>query len=107
MPDNYDLDPCVICNEPQTKTILSSFDGIHQICPRCGEFKMSGRALTTVSQTLGSDKRAKLSGWVLEQYRSGSVPMINGSNINSILSRPLPSVIVKKGVKNHIHQSFY
>lgn len=41
---------------------------------------------------LGTEKRARLSGWVREQNRSGSVPMITSDNLDKILARPLPSL---------------
>ncbi len=93
MPNEIDIDPCIICTEQQAETIPPTFSGIHQNCPRCGEFKVSGRALTIIDKGLGKEKRAKLSGWIFEQYRSGVIPMITGSNLDSILSRPLPSII--------------
>lgn len=88
-----EIDPCVVCNEEQAKTLAPDFDGIHQICPRCGEFKVSGTALAVVERGLGKDKRAKLSGWVFEQNRAGAIPMITTANIDNIFARPLPTVI--------------
>lgn len=43
-------------------------------------------------QGLGTAKRALLSGWVRNQNRSGSVPMITSENLQKILSIPMPSV---------------
>jgi hypothetical protein len=87
-----DKDPCVVCNEQTADTIPPNFDGIHQKCPRCGEFKVSRTALTKLGHGLGKEKRAKISGWVLEQNRGGAVPMITTSNLEKILLRPLQSV---------------
>lgn len=92
MPNEHNLDPCIVCTQQQAETLPSDFDGIHQKCPRCGQFKVSGTALSILSQGLGSEKRAKLSGWVLAQNRAGEVPMITSINLNSILARPIPSV---------------
>lgn len=92
MPEENDKDPCIICIEQQADTIPPGFDGIHQICPRCGEFKASGTALTSLAHGMGKEKRAKLSGWVLEQNRAGAVPMLTTANLDNIISRPLPSV---------------
>lgn len=86
-------DPCVVCATEQAETIASDFDGIHQNCPRCAEFKVSGTALSIMGQALGKDKRAKISGWTLEQNQSGSLPMITSENLTKIIERPLPSVI--------------
>lgn len=92
MPEHHDKDPCVVCATQQADTISPDFDGIHQCCPRCGEFKVSGTALAILSQGMGTEKRAKLSGWVLEQNRAGAIPMITADNLKMILARPLPSV---------------
>lgn len=43
-------------------------------------------------RSMGKEKRARLSGWVREQNRAGSVPMITSDNLDKILTRPLPSV---------------
>lgn len=93
MPNDKDFDPCVICTTQNTETIPPTFNGTHQKCPRCGEFKISGRALAIVSKSLVKKIRAKLSGWVREQNHAGAVPMITGSNLDAIISRPLPTVI--------------
>ena len=92
MPAEYEKDPCIVCNDQQADNLPSDFDGFHQNCPRCGEFKISGTALTRLSQGIGKEKRAKLSGWVLEQNRAGALPMLTTTNLENILSRPLPSV---------------
>lgn len=87
-----DKDPCVVCTEQTADTIPTSFDGIHQKCPRCGEFKIAGSALPALGKGLGKEKRAKLSGWILEQNRAGAIPMLTTNNLEKILLRPLPSV---------------
>jgi len=87
-----DKDPCVICTQETAETIPPDFDGIHQECPRCGEFKVSRSALAGLSHGLGKAKRAKISGWVLEQNRAGAIPMITIDNLEKVLLRPLPTV---------------
>lgn len=87
-----DHDPCIICKTQQAETISTDLNEIHQNCPRCGEFRVSGTALSIISTPLGEEKRAKLSGWVLEQNQSGSIPMITSDNVKKIIDRPLPSV---------------
>jgi len=87
-----DKDPCVVCNEQTADTIPPNFDGIHQKCPRCGEFKASGTALAVLGRGLGKVQRAKISGWILEQNRAGAIPMLTTSNLEKILLRPRPSV---------------
>ena len=87
-----DFDPCEVCAFPQAVTRPLEFDGLSQICPRCGEFKITVTALSQIRRGLGKEKRALLSGWVHEQFRAGMTPVITSENIRLILSRPLPSV---------------
>jgi hypothetical protein len=91
---NIETDPCEVCNKEQakTQTCSSSFDGVHQVCPRCGEFKLSGTAGTVLRNVVGADKRALLSGWVKEQNNSGAVPLITNAVLDNVFQRPLPSV---------------
>ncbi len=90
-----ELDPCSVCNTDgaESKTPMSS-NGIRQLCIRCGEFEANGDALNLLSTGLGPDKRAKISGWVREQFRAGVVPVIlTGNRIKQILSLPLPTIM--------------
>ncbi len=89
-----DLDLCEVCRTEKAETIPSNFDGTHQICPRCGEFKIH-RSVNKAFERggLGVQKRALLSGWVHEQNCSGAIPtIITSQNYERILSRPLPTV---------------
>jgi len=81
MTGNIMKNPCVVCTEQQANTIPPNFDGIHQVCPRCGEFKISGTVLAILGSNLEIENRAKLSGWVLEQNRSGR--NITGSSLSA------------------------
>jgi len=92
LPRDYERDVCEVCNDQQASTMPSNIDGVHQNCPRCGEFKVSGTANSIMRQGLGKDKRARISGWVREQNRAGAVPIITTDNMPKILARPLPSV---------------
>lgn len=87
-----DTDPCEVCTKEQAETRPSNFDGIHQICPRCGEFKLAGSAGAVLRGGIGPAKRALLSGWVREQNNSGSVPMITTAVLENVFQRSLPSV---------------
>ena len=94
MSSDEDKDPCEVCADQKATTIPSGgFDGVHQNCPRCGEFKLTGSAGSVMRQGLGKAKRALLSGWVRNQNRLGSVPMITTENLKRILATPLPSVM--------------
>lgn len=85
-------DPCEVCAKERAETLASSFDGVHQRCPRCGEFKLSGSAGSIMRKGIGPDRRAKVSGWVREQNRAGAVPMIATNTLENVLERPLPPV---------------
>jgi hypothetical protein len=85
-------DPCEICTKEQAETLPVNFDGTHQVCPRCGEFKLSGTAGSILRRGVGDAKRALLSGWVREQNNSGSVPMITSDVVENVLQRSPPPV---------------
>lgn len=87
-----DTDQCEVCTKEQAQTRPPNFDGVHQICPRCGEFKLSGTAGSVLRGGVGTAKRVLLSGWVHEQNSSGSVPMITTVVLDNVFQRPLPSV---------------
>jgi len=88
-----DTDPCVVCATTQAETQSTpGYDGVHQICPRCGEFKISGSTLASMSSGVGEEKRAKLSGWIRDQNSAGTTPEINSYIYKRIISRPIPSV---------------
>lgn len=88
-----DTDPCVVCATTQAETLSTpGYDGVHQNCPRCGEFKMSGSTLGMMSGGVGNEARAKLSGWVRDQNRAGTYPEINSYMYKSILARSIPSI---------------
>lgn len=94
MASDIDKDKCEVCSDQMAVTLNSGgFDGVHQNCPRCGEFKLSGTACSLLRQPQqGKDKRAKLSGWVRTQNRMGSVPTITTENLQKILASPIPSI---------------
>ena len=91
MPE-FEQDPCEVCSKQTANTLFSNFDGTHQICPRCGEFKFTGTA-NAIHRAKASDaRRTMLSGWVREQNGLGLVPVITGSNLENIVARPTPSI---------------
>lgn len=89
--DNGNLYPCVVCKTHDAKSLSSGFQGLHQTCPRCGEFKVSATALDSLKQELSKEERALISGWVHDQSRAGAQPTIRSDNLESILAKPLPS----------------
>lgn len=91
MPE-FEQDPCEVCNKETAKTLFTNFDGVHQLCPRCGEFKFTGTANSIHRANATAERRAMLSGWVREQNGLGLVPVITSSGLENIISRPLPSI---------------
>lgn len=89
-----DTGPCVVCVDTKAVTLGPSqgYDGVHQQCLRCGEFRIVGSTLGMVSSGLGKEKRAKLSGWIKDQNHAGAIPEITSDIYKNIISRPLPSV---------------
>lgn len=87
-----DHDLCEVCRKEQAASLPTSFDGIHQNCPRCGEFKISGSACSILNRGISEAKRAILSGWVRDQNNSGSAPMITTTVLENVLNRSAPPV---------------
>lgn len=87
-----ETDPCEVCTKETAESFSSDFDGVHQLCPRCGEFKLSRTAGSVLRRGVGQPKRAKLSGWVREQNLAGATPMITTNTLESVFERPLPPV---------------
>ncbi len=86
-----DQDPCEICNST-AETVPTGGDYVHQICPRCGEFKLSGTASTNLRRLRSPELVAKLSGWVNEQDRSTGIPMISDRVLDIVIELEKPSV---------------
>ena len=84
MPNQY---PCRICGT------LSEAVPPHCHCPRCGKYRIP-MAIEVWSIIEKSDKadQAKISGWVSDQNRTGTVPTISGDVLKKISARPLPTV---------------
>ena len=85
-------DPCEVCAKEQARRLPEDFDGVHQACPRCGEFKISGTAGSVLRQGVGKAKRAFLSGWVRDQNNAGAVPIITTTLLENLLQRSTPPV---------------
>ena len=83
-----DQDTCEIC-ATIAETISSDFDGIHQQCRRCGEFKLDGTGQTTIRNVPLPDK-AKLSGWVRDQNILGDIPKLSDERIWHLVASPMP-----------------
>jgi len=71
-------------------------DDYHQICPYCGEFKISQSALDIFNQYYDDtyDQHVKkISGWITAKNSAGETPTITKNNLNNLLALTLPSVM--------------
>ena len=88
---------CGICQKA-AEVLPSHFDGIHQRCQRCGEFKLTGRAREELSNlprddlSAGQVVQAKVSGWVYDQNMADTIPTISSDVLKSVSTRPVPTV---------------
>ena len=87
-----DTDPCELCNTEAEAIESGGYDGIHQKCPRCGEFKLSGTGMAVI-HNVSRDDKVKLSGWVCNQNMLGAVPELTSDRIRSIAELPLPGLV--------------
>ncbi len=88
-----DQDPCEICNRVAETIPSAGFDGVHQKCLHCGEFKLSGTACSIIRRGLGPEVRAKIFGWVCDQNRDGTIPMITSDVLQQVSARSFPTVM--------------
>ena len=84
-------DPCEVCNYSEAVTIFSDFDGVHQKCPRCGEFKLDTPASSALSKLKSTDI-TKVSGWIRNRFRSGEAPILPEPELEKVLSEQPPSI---------------
>jgi hypothetical protein len=84
---------CCICGT-NAVTRPKYFDGDHQQCPRCGEFRITRSVARDwhVSAHNSAADVARLSGWVRDQTDIGDVPAIHSDNLPSILALPRPTM---------------
>ena len=86
----FDQEPCFICSTTHT---AAPHDPklVHQKCPRCGEFKLTIRVASNIGLRPPKD-RVKISGWVSDQNRDGTVPTISVDVLENVSARSLPNV---------------
>ena len=58
---------------------------------QCGEFKISGSAVSTLGQYTSPEDVIKLSGWVLHENRKGEIPTLYRDKLEHIVNLPIPS----------------
>ena len=84
-----DQESCVIC-ETMHEAAAHDPKFVHQKCPRCGEFKLTVEAYTIIKNQADED-RVKISGWVSDQNRAGTVPTISVDVLERVSARSLPT----------------
>ena len=85
----FDQELCLICDTTYTEAPHDP-KLVHQKCPRCGEFKLTIRVASNIGLRPPKD-RVKISGWVSDQNRAGTVPTISFDVLERILARSLPT----------------
>ena len=83
-------DHCTICGTPPETVPPVDPHFVHQKCPRCGEFKLTSEAWEVIGKSSAAD-RVKISGWVSDQNRAGTVPRISDDVLKRVLARGLPT----------------
>ena len=84
-----DQEPCCICGTTHTAAPHDHLF-IQQNCPRCGQFKLTLRTCVIIKK-IAAEARVKISGWVSDQNRAGTVPTISFDVLERILARSLPT----------------
>ena len=84
-----DQEPCLICSTTH-KAAPHDHLFIHQNCPRCGEFKLTIRTCAIIKK-IAAEARVKISGWVSDQNRAGTVPTISVDVLERVSARSLPT----------------
>lgn len=90
MPDVIQ-DPCEICGET-AESIPANGDVLHQHCDRCGEFILSGSAMSLVRNLSRPDK-TKLARAVRRANIAAVVPTITSNNLSEFFPTSPPSAL--------------
>ena len=85
-----DQSHCKICETTVEMIHSGDFDGIHQKCPYCGEFKLTETVLSLL-QGLDAGVQTKIFGWVLDQNRNRTIPTISRGVLENVAARSLPT----------------
>lgn len=89
-----ETDPCEICGEDAESLFSGSSEVIFQRCPKCGDIKFTRSAASMMrSRRRNPDSVRLVLGFIRDQNRSGAVPTINSDMLETIIARPLPSVL--------------
>jgi hypothetical protein len=80
---------CPVCFDKSARELDSAAGIVELECKRCGKFRYAGKIWEKLTKA-PENKRAVVASWLWEQERFGSVPIIDETNINALLSaRPL------------------
>ncbi|MBF0610277.1 MAG: hypothetical protein G8345_03495 [Magnetococcales bacterium] len=100
----YESTKCIVCGTQgavsptigtDDKPADASPEGMRMAweCQRCGFFETSASARDFFLVEQSDIVRAKISGWIRDQYTSGSVAKVTLDTLNHVTSRPIPSTI--------------
>jgi hypothetical protein len=83
---------CPVCSDKGAREIDSAAGAVELECKRCGTFRYAGKIWQKLTKA-PENQRAMVATWLWAQNRFGSVPTIDETNINALLSaRPLPFI---------------
>jgi hypothetical protein len=81
---------CPVCFDTSAREVDSAGDVVELECKRCGPFRYGARAWEKLKKA-PENNRAVIASWLWDQNRFGSVPTIDESNVDALLSmQPLP-----------------
>lgn len=83
---------CWICESDAVPVPGRWFDGSHQSCGQCGEFRISGSAKAAMGRFKSPEDEIRISGWIRHENREGRVPAITSQGLADILAKPIPSL---------------
>ena len=93
---NYTKDACGICSRIDAEIYPVTGDFLHAACQSCGDYKISGTAVALwnliYNRAEGDQKIALLQGDIHDKNRSGTTPQIYIGDLQSTLSRQLPTM---------------
>ena len=90
---HVDMGPCVLCDVENAETIADGdYDGIHQRCPQCGEFWLTGTGAVVMQRVTKLD-RVKIFGHIRDQNALREVPELTSDRIKLICAAPLPRIV--------------
>ena len=88
-----ELHLCEICGDRCETLPNDGGDIVHQKCPICGEFILTGTAVSMNRAERSEETMRRLQGSILDQNRAGAIPAIDSNELERLRRRPLPGLV--------------